>query len=236
MDKRTAYRSISVGGHCNANILGCGHHVIDGILARSIRCRPQRWFNTCSRVAGTGCRWCGFSTRRCHRGNPGLRRGKPSGVWRRERPVCGDFLRPPRFGNLWQASPFHRNIRRPGTASRYPILSCGRRRRPLIGRHDGSISAGFSRGPPRARRSRHLEPLLGVVCDVRRLGVVGLARQTGDVVSRFRLKVERDQTVCDEVLYRVETLLADVMLVVVVQLEILCHAVKSAGQKIQKCD
>ena len=56
---------------------------------------------------------------------------------------------------------------------------------------------------------------------VRRLGVVGTRRQRRDVVGRLRLQVEDDEPVGDQVANRVEPLLADEVLAVIVQAEVL---------------
>lgn len=61
---------------------------------------------------------------------------------------------------------------------------------------------------------------------VRRLGVVGARGQRRDVVGRLRLEVEDDKPVGDEVVNRVEALVADEVLTVVVQAEVLRRCFK----------
>ena len=63
---------------------------------------------------------------------------------------------------------------------------------------------------------------------VGRLGVVGAGRQRRDVVGRLRLEVEDDEAVGDEVVDRVEPLVADEVLTVVVQPEVLCRSFEPA--------
>ena len=74
---------------------------------------------------------------------------------------------------------------------------------------------------------------------VRRLGVVAARRQGRYVVGRLRLEVEDDEAVGDKVVHRVKALVADEVLTVVVQAEVLrrffepvqcqCHSLSSAS-------
>ena len=65
---------------------------------------------------------------------------------------------------------------------------------------------------------------------VRRLGVVGTGRQSRDVVSGFRLEVEYDEAVSDEVVNGIKALLADEVLTVIVQAEVLRRSFEPAVQ------
>jgi len=65
---------------------------------------------------------------------------------------------------------------------------------------------------------------------VRRLGVVGTGRQSRDVVSGFRLEVEYDEAVSDEVVNGIKALLADEVLTVIVQAEVLRGSFEPAVQ------
>ena len=56
---------------------------------------------------------------------------------------------------------------------------------------------------------------------VRRLGVVGARGQRRDVVGRLRLEIEDNEAVSDKVVNRVEALIADEVLAVIVQPEVL---------------
>ena len=71
----------------------------------------------------------------------------------------------------------------------------------------------------RRRRQAVRRSTVGAV--VGRLGVVGARRQRRDVVGSLRLEVEDDEPVGDQVVDRVEALVADIVLAVVVQPEVL---------------
>jgi len=59
---------------------------------------------------------------------------------------------------------------------------------------------------------------------IRRLGVVGARGQRRDVVGSLRLEVENNEAVSDKVVNRVEALITDVVLAVIVKAEILRRA------------
>jgi len=63
---------------------------------------------------------------------------------------------------------------------------------------------------------------------VRRLGVVGAGRQSRDIVGRLRLEVEDNETVSDKIMNRVEPLVANEVLPVIVQPVVLCCSFKPA--------
>jgi len=59
---------------------------------------------------------------------------------------------------------------------------------------------------------------------IRRLGVVGARGQRRDVVGSLRLEVEDNEAVSDKVVNRVEALITDEVLTVIVEAEILRRA------------
>jgi len=177
----TTYWSIGVGGRRNPDVLVCG----GGGILRRVLTRRAGELRT-SRRAGTlvdGGRWLSrwrrFTGRRRGRYGSGLRRRHPAHL--RRRSAHCRLLRPAGLGNLRQPGPLHRQISGTATACSCNVLA-GHRRLPLIGRR--RRVAGFS-GSPRTGRGGHLELLLCIVRDVRRLGVIRLARQRRYIVGGF---------------------------------------------------
>lgn len=73
--------------------------------------------------------------------------------------------------------------------------------------------------------------LVGVISHVRGLGIVGLIGERGNVIGSLGLQVEGDQSVCHQVVDVVESLFADVVLVVEVELEILRDAIEPSRRE-----
>ena len=212
------YRSVGVGGRCNPYILVCGcGAIIWRVQPRCTGRLSSRWTGTLTDRQWLPCRrWfsCRRSCRRC------LWRWHPAYQgWRstHSRLLWSSCLR-----NLRQPRPFHRDIGRTTSASCGPVLG-SHRRRPLIGRR----IAGRLPRSPRTGHGSHLKLLLRVVCNIRRFGIIWLARQRCDIVGGFRLEVKCNESICNQILHRIEAFLPDIVLVVVIQLEILCDSVKS---------